>query len=134
MPVPAPIVATAVLPLLHIPPAVVSINVVVKPAHILAVPVIAAGNESTVSVIPAAHPVADKVYIIVDVPGESPTATPEAVPIVAIPILLLLHFPPPVISLKEVALPAHTAVMPVIAAGAGLTVIVLVTLQPVESE
>jgi hypothetical protein len=43
-------VAMAVLLVLHIPPPVASANVVVYPKHTSAVPVIAAGKESTTTV------------------------------------------------------------------------------------
>ena len=43
----------------------------------------------------------------------------------------LLHAPPAVALLKVVVEPAQTLVVPVIAAGSGLTVTVVVTAQPV---
>jgi len=54
---PAVIVATAGVPLLHIPSAVASLKVVVDPTHTLVVPVIAAGKGFTVTVVVTAHPV-----------------------------------------------------------------------------
>jgi hypothetical protein len=45
--------------------------------------------------------------------------------------VLLLHVPPGVISLTEVVIPSHTDNVPVIAAGKGLTVTVVLALQPV---
>jgi hypothetical protein len=47
-PLDEPIVATAGLLLLHVPPVVISAKVVAVPAHIEVVPVIAAGAEFTV--------------------------------------------------------------------------------------
>jgi hypothetical protein len=44
-----PMVASAVLLLLHTPPVVVSLNVVVRPTHTVAIPVIGAGSGLTVS-------------------------------------------------------------------------------------
>jgi hypothetical protein len=44
---------------------------------------------------------------------------------VAIPVELELHTPPPVALLKEEDIPGHTTPFPVIAAGAGLIVIVM---------
>ena len=44
MPVKDPIVASPVAELLHVPPATVLLSVVVKPTHIVFVPVIAAGD------------------------------------------------------------------------------------------
>ena len=54
---PAVIVATAGVALLHVPPAVALLNVVVEPAHTLVIPVIAAGNGLTVTVVVTTHPV-----------------------------------------------------------------------------
>jgi hypothetical protein len=49
-PVEEPTVATAVLLLLHVPPLIELLNVVVPPLHMRAVPVIAAGDALTESV------------------------------------------------------------------------------------
>ena len=65
-----------------------------------------------------------------------PEATPltvPPVPTVATEVLLLVHEPPDVASVRLVVPPAHTAVVPVIDDGAALTVTVTETLQPVES-
>ena len=48
-------------------------------------------------------------------------------------VLLLLHEPPPVASVKFVVSPAHTVPVPVMADGNALTVIVVITLQPVDN-
>ena len=47
---PAPIVAVAVLPLLHTPPGVTSLHITAAPAHTLPAPVIAAGIPFTVTI------------------------------------------------------------------------------------
>jgi hypothetical protein len=47
-PVDASIVATDVLPLVHTPPVVAFVSVVVKPSHIVAVPPMATGDAFTV--------------------------------------------------------------------------------------
>jgi hypothetical protein len=60
-----------------------------------------------------------------------PDNTPLSEPIVATAVLLLLHVPPVVVLLNVVVLPTHTAVMPVIAPGSGLTVIMVEVKQPV---
>lgn len=52
----------------------------------------------------------------------------------AIPVVLLLQVPPLVVVLNIVDEPAQTAAVPVIAAGDGITVIPVVTMQPVPSE
>ena len=57
MPVSEPTVATAVLLLLHVPPAVVSVNVVVDPAQTLVDPEIAAGDVLMVMVVVVMQPV-----------------------------------------------------------------------------
>ena len=49
IPVEAPTVATPVLPLVHVPPLVPSLSVVVKPAQTIAVPVMDDGNAYTVT-------------------------------------------------------------------------------------
>ena len=51
-----PIVPTAILLLLHVPPVVASFKVVVVPAHIVVLPVIPAGDGFTVIVVPIEHP------------------------------------------------------------------------------
>ena len=55
---PETMVATPVLTLLHVPPLVPSLSIVVEPWHTLAVPVIAAGNGFTVTVTDRVHPAA----------------------------------------------------------------------------
>ena len=52
---------------------------------------------------------------------------------VATPVLLLLHTPPLVASVSVVAKPTHTFVVPPIAAGFGLTVKLVIAIQPVLS-
>ena len=49
----------------------------------------------------------------------------------ATPVLLLLHVPPVVASLRVVDEPRQTLVVPVIVAGNGLTVIAVVVKHPV---
>ena len=56
-PVEDPMVATPVALLLHVPPEVVLVNVVVKPTHTLVVPAIAAGFGLTVKLVTAIQPV-----------------------------------------------------------------------------
>jgi hypothetical protein len=65
-----------------------------------------------------------------DVPAVTPVTTPPAV-IVATAGVALLHVPPAVALLKVVVALTHTLVVPVIAAGSGFTVTVVVTAQPV---
>ena len=57
-----------------------------------------------------------------DVPAAIPVAIPDVEPMVAISVLPLLHTPPVVADDNVVVRPAHTLVVPVIAAGNGWTV------------
>ena len=59
-----------------------------------------------------------------------PVTTPVLVPNVAIAVLLLLHAPAPEASVKANEKPGHTGVLPVIADGKGITVTVVVAIQP----
>ena len=66
---------------------------------------------------------------MIAVPDDSPDNKP--VPLtVAIVIKLLLHVPPPVTSLKGIVAPAQITPLPLMTAGAGLTVKVFVTVHP----
>jgi len=128
-----PIVATEPLPLLHTPPLVASLSVVVDPVQTLMVPVIAdtVGNGLTVTdevtVVTQPKPLVT-VYDIVAVPADTPLTMPVK-PIVATEPSPLLHTPPLVASLSVVVEPAHTLMVPVIAdtVGNGLTVTTEVT-------
>ncbi len=68
--------------------------------------------------------------MIVVVPVPVPVITPVLKAAVATLVLLLVHVPPPA-SLRLVVNPLHKKVLPVIVPGAGLTVIGLLTEQPV---
>jgi hypothetical protein len=63
---------------------------------------------------------------MVAVPPEMPVTIPEPLPIVATVVVLLLHVPPDVLLLNDVVNPTHKDVIPVIVAGSGLTVTVIV--------
>lgn len=126
-----PIVATPVVPEVQVPPPVELLNVVVNPAHTVAVPVIDAGSAFTVNGVEFKHPVA-RVYVIFTVPAATPVTMP-VVPMVAVEVLPLLQVPLPVASLKVLVRPTHTFAVPVIEAGIGLTVIVADMMQPVGS-
>lgn len=65
------------------------------------------------------------------VPPDTPVTTPDPVPTVAMPELLLLHAPPAVPSLNAIVKDGHTTEGPVIPDGKGLTVTVVVITQPV---
>ena len=59
-------------------------------------------------------------------PGEWPVTTPDAEPTPATQAGLEFHVPPLVLHASVVVAPLHIVVVPVIAAGSGLTVMVLV--------
>ena len=70
------------------------------------------------------------------VPAETPVTTPVATPTVAKAGVALLQLPPAVASLSVVVEPMQTLVVPVIAAGNGLTTTVVVAatlIQPFPS-
>lgn len=71
-----------------------------------------------------------------DVPGLKPetSAKPDAGKIVATAVLLLLHTPPDVGSLKRVVVPTHKVVAPEMGAGALITETVVVATHPTPSE
>jgi hypothetical protein len=119
--VPEPIVAILVVPELHTPPLVL-LSTPVVPGHspLPNGPVIAVGKGFTVNTAVAIQPVG-RVYIIVSIPAVIPLTTPVAEPIVAF-VLLTLHTPPPVASLRVAVPPGHTDSVPVIHAGSGFSV------------
>lgn len=127
-------VARAALLLLHNPPVGLVASIVMACVQTVPAPVIAVGAVLTFTVV-VTEQVEGNVYVITVLPIVSPFTTPVDEPIVATPILLLLHVPPlgPVANVVE--LPAHTVVAPEIGAGNGLTLIVALPLilfaQPV---
>jgi hypothetical protein len=133
-PVPEPIVAIPVDPLLHEPPRTASVKVVDEPMHTCSVPPIVAGNGFTVTTSVTVQPVTGAVYVMVAVPAETPVTMPD-VPIVAIPVLPLLQEPPEVVSLSVVVAPWHMVGVPVMAPGSGSMIIVtlpvILEVQPV---
>ena len=112
----------------HVPPDVVLLSVVVAPAHIASEPRIEAGCVLTVTPIVVLQPPA--VYVIVKTPLVEPVTIPDNEPIGKFAELLLLQVPPPVRSLSVVVEPLHICWLPSMAPGAGLSVSVLVTVQP----
>ena len=128
-----PVVAEAIdgLKLLHTPPAVTSLKVVVPPPeHKVVTPVIAAAP-LTVTTVVLKQPVDVAVYVIVAVPGATPVTIPVADPTVAILVLALVHVPAPAASVSGIVDALHKGVLPVIA-GAKLTVTaaVVATVEP----
>jgi hypothetical protein len=113
-PVVAPTEAINELLLLHEPPEVASLRVVVAPAHIDAVPRIDVGELPTVIVTVFVQP-GTVVYVTLVVPTLRPAKTPLVEPMVPTDVLLLLHVPPDVASLRVVVEPRQTVVEPVMA-------------------
>jgi hypothetical protein len=128
-----PMVATAVVPEVQLPPTAASDKVIVLPTHTVEGPRMAVGEELTVSVVVAMQPPGNA-YVIIVVPIVMPHAVPEEEPIVATDVLLLVHMPPGTASVNAVQLPAHTPVAPVMGDGEAKTVTVVVTVQPVDNE
>lgn len=126
----APTVACAGLLLLHEPPPVASLSVVVCPTHTTAVPDMAAGVVFTVNVAVRKHPVPN-VYVMVTVPAATPVTIPDDDPTVAVNTSLLLHVPPLVASVSVLVSPSHTLSVPPIAAGNAFTETVTVA-DPVQ--
>jgi hypothetical protein len=129
MPEPSVTVATDVLLLLHVPPPVPSLSVVVAPAHTVVIPVIPTGGACTATATVARQPVG-RVYVINTLPVDSPVTIPVEEPTIAISVLPLLQVPPTERSLSDVVVPVQILVAPVIKPGSGLTVTVIVVKQP----
>lgn len=124
-PVADPTVATDVLPLIHVPPGVVDVSVVVRATHRPRLPVMLAGVALTVIDLVTAQP-APREYVIVTVPEITPLTIPDREPAVAIDVLLLVQRPPGTALVSVTVAPAQTVAGPVMADGLALTVIVLV--------
>ena len=135
-PVEPSIVATASVPLVHAPPATVDVNVVEPVTHIACVPlnVPALGAAVTVTTVEAVSfaqpPVPVTIYLIVDVPADTPDTTPLPF-IVATPVDTELHVPSVPVVDKVVVPFEQTSVVPLMlpAFGADVTVIVLVAVS-----
>ncbi len=121
VPVADPMVPTAVLLLIHVPPDVVFVNVVDDPSQRTNVPAIAAGFELTVAMVVLLQPVAS-VYVIFDVPAVTPVRAAFDEPIVATAVVLLLQVPPAGVALSVVVIPIHVCVVPLITDGRAFTV------------
>lgn len=117
--------------LLHVPPPVVLLNVVLPPTQRPRVPVSAAGAGFTVLTAVTKQPDASA-YVIVVVPPDAPyrSPVPEIVPTDGV---LLLHTPPGVVLDNVVVWNSHTVPAPVIADGRPFTVTTAVVIQPVDA-
>jgi hypothetical protein len=113
----------------HVPPGIVLIRAVDCPEHTESVPVIGPGAAFTVATAVVKQPVGS-VYVIVDVPGATPNKAPFAEPIVAMPVVLLAHVPPPVVLVSVEVAPTHTDRTPPMFGGSALTVTIRTAAQP----
>jgi hypothetical protein len=118
--------------LLHVPPVVTSLRTITEPWQANAVPVIAAGLGLTVTT-DIVIQLLGALYVIVEVPAETPVTTPvEDVILVAVPVLL--HVPPAVASVSVIVLPTQTAPGTKMESGTGLTVTIFFAEQPEAKE
>ncbi len=126
-------VHTTVLVLAQATKGVVVLSVMVLPAHTVVGPVIGAGMAATLTTVVVIQP-PEEVYVMVAVPGagvaDTPVIRPLPLTMEAIALLLLLHVPPGVAELRVVEIPWQTVVMPVMFAGMGNTVKVLMVIHP----
>ena len=124
-------VAFAVLLLLHTPPAVASLSVIVWPEATEDRPVIAAtaGVVFIVATLVVIQPVFDRNVIIV-VPAETPVSKPDEDPIVATETALLDHRLPAFASVTTLVPPTQSPATPAIAAGKAFTVTFTVLKHP----
>ena len=132
VPVAIPILPIAILLLLQLPPPA-SLSVTAdEPTHTGMLPDMAAGRAVTFIVVVIEQPPV-AVYMIVADPAVTGVTTPPAFTF-AIAVLLLTQLLAGVVaSYRLVVDPRHTVVVPVIAAGNGLTTIFTVLAQPVPS-
>ena len=107
-----PTVAIAVDPLLHTPPVVDSVSIVLRPLHTVVVPINGAGRGLTVMVKNLAQ-VVGNVYIMFGLPAATPVTTPVEGFTVASPVLLDVHVPPEIELVKVMVKPEQTDVGPV---------------------
>ena len=116
--------ATVVSELVHMPPGMTSVKIILLPTPTFVPPVIAAGVAFTVTTVVTALPYT--IYVITEVPAASPLTVPVDEPTIATAVLLLLQVPPVVASDKVIEEPVQTVAVPVMD-DMPLTVIVAVT-------
>lgn len=109
-----PTVAIATVLLLQVPPVVVLLRTVVEAAHMVEVPVRAAGEAFTVIDVVVEQP-DGAVYVIVVLPAVTPLTIPPDVLTVATEPSSLLQVPPVVPLDSVVVAPSHTTAVPVFA-------------------
>ena len=120
MPVTSPevelMVATAGLPLVHVPPGMGWLKVEVPLWQAEREPVIGLSNVTVIARL-VLQPDGN-VYVIVSTPAETLVTRPVVALTVAIAGLLLVHVPPGAASLSEVVAPRQNVAMPVMGANA----------------
>lgn len=131
-PVVEPIVATAVVLLVHVPPVVALVKVVVTPSHtcIGEPPLMAAGRLFTDTIRVVVQPVPNE-YVAIHVPEATPVTMPDEEPIVAIVGHDIDHVPPADGFVNVVVCPTHTVgAAGATAPGKAYTVTVVVAEHP----
>lgn len=127
-------VPTEGVALLHTPPDAASVNAVLAPTQVTAVPVIvpAFGAGFTVSTLVAEQPVTLFEMVRVVVPADTAVTTPPGLVMVATPGVLLVHvLPLPAISVSAALAPTHKLVVPPIGPmGVTETVVLPVAVTP----
>ena len=126
-------VATAALPLVHVPPVALLPNANVYPRQAFEEPVIGP-NGLTVTFLIEKQPVVVRIYEMGATPPLTPVTTPLEEPTVAIEVLPDAQVPPPVLFVKVIVWVAHTTLGPVDATGSGCTVTTAVVVQLPPSE
>ena len=122
-------VATLVLLLVHVPPVVALISVVVFPWQTVVAPEMSEGKARTVTVVLDMQPDA-LVYCITAKPGLTPSNNPLDAPMVAMVGLRLAHVPPLRVLCNVVVALTQMVVVPVMGAAAFTVMIVLVKQPP----
>jgi hypothetical protein len=122
IPLDAPTVATAAMPLLQVPPVVVPPNVTVLPSHTDETPVMvpATGIVLTVTIVATRQPVGN-VYVMSAVPEAMPVTIPVPEPIVAMVVVPLDQVPPVGVLLSVDVVPAQMLMVPEETDGNGFT-------------
>ena|ERR1043165_2853550 len=126
MPEPEPTIAIVPLLLIHVPPEVLPVSVVVRPAQTVLVPDMEDGVTFTEKATVREQP-PDIVYIMVVVPRATPDTRPLA-DTGAMELLPLLHVPPVLAQLSADVPPRQALEVPFIGS-IGFIVIVFVTAQ-----
>ena len=124
--------ATPVALLLHEPPAVLLLTLMLLFLHTCVAPDIDAGLLFTTTDDTVRHDVGS-VYVMFVIPKLTPVTTPLVLFTVATPGVLLVHIPPVVLLPSAVVMPTHTFRLPVAGDGSAFTLTVDIRIQPVAS-